>query len=91
VIIGPERSPRLQLNDDEPFAIDSCEVRRDLDRSMLADVVRHGERVGFTPGHLVTLWTGESVVFQGRAVDEFTVLDLISTESDDALSDDEQI
>jgi hypothetical protein len=91
VIIGPERSPRLQLNEDEPFAIDSCEVRRDLDRSLLTDVIRQGERVAFTAGSLITLWTGESVVFQGRAVDEATVLDLISTESDDELSDDEQI
>jgi hypothetical protein len=91
VIIGPERLPRLQFDDDEPFAIDSCEVRRDLDRSMLANAVRHGEPVVFPPGRLVTLWTGESVVFQGRAVDESTVLDLISTESDDELSDDELI
>jgi hypothetical protein len=91
VIIGPERSPRLQLNEDEPFGIDSCAVQRDLDRSLLTDVVRHGEPVVFTPGALVTLWTGESVVFQGRAIDEATVLDLISTESDNELSDYEQI
>lgn len=91
MIIGPERSPRLQFDDDEPFAIDSCEVRRDLDRSLLANTVRHGEPVGFTPGRLVTLWAGESVVFQGRAVDESTVLDLISTESDEELSGNELI
>jgi hypothetical protein len=91
VIIGPERTPRLQLDEGEPFAIDSCEVRRDLDRSLLTDVVRNGERVVLTPGSLITLWTGESVVFQGRAVDEATVLDLISTESDEELSDYEQI
>lgn len=91
MIIGPERTPRLQLDEGEPFAIDSCQVQRDLDRSLLTDVVRSGERVVLTPGSLVTLWTGESVVFQGRAVDEATVLDLISTESDDDLSDYELI
>ena len=91
MIIGPERTPRLQLEEGEPFAIDSCQVQRDLDRSLLTDVVRNGQRVVLTPGSLVTLWTGESVVFQGRAVDEATVLDLISTESDDDLSDHELI
>jgi hypothetical protein len=91
VIIGPERTPRLQLDEGEPFAIDSCQVQRDLDRSLLTDVVRNGERVVLNPGSLITLWSGESVVFQGRAVDEATVLDLISTESDDDLSDYEQI
>jgi hypothetical protein len=91
VIIGPERTPRLQLDEGEPFAIDSCQVQRDLDRSLLTNVVRNGEPVVLTPGSLVTLWSGESVVFQGRAVDESTVLDLISTESDDDLSDYELI
>lgn len=91
MIIGPERTPRLQLDEGEPFAIDSCQVQRDLDRSLLTNVVRDGEPVVLTPGSLVTLWTGESVVFQGRAVDQATVLDLISTESDDDLSDYELI
>ena len=91
MIIGPERSPRLQLDDGAPFAIDSCEVRRDLDRSLLAAVLRAGTPVSFTSGTLVTLWTEGSVVFQGRAVDEYTVLDLISTESDDDLADGESI
>ena len=91
MIIGPERSPRLQFDEDEPFAIDSCEVRRDVDQSLLANALRNGEPVAFAPGRLVTLWSGESVVFQGRAIDDSTVLDLISTESDDELSDDELI
>jgi hypothetical protein len=91
VIIGSERSPRLQVDDGAPFAIDSCEVRRDLDRSLLAAALRAGAPVSFTPGALVTLWTDGSVVFQGRAIDEYTVLDLISTESDDELADGESI
>ena len=91
MVIGPERSPKLQLDDGTPFAIDSCEVRRDLDRSLLAVALRSGAPVSFTPGTLVTLWTDGSVVFQGRAIDEHTVLDLISTESDDELADAEPI
>ena len=91
MIIGPERSPRMQFDSDEPFAIDSCEVRRDLDRSLLTNTLKDGRPVHFMRGQMVTLWTGESVVFQGRAVDETTVLDLISTETDDELSDDELI
>ena len=39
----------------------------------------------------VTLWAGPNVVFVGKAVDERNVLDLLSTESDDELRDDEII
>ena len=91
MIIGPERSPRLQLGDAEPFPIDSCEVRRDVDRSLLVAVLCNGEPFHFEPGALVTLWSKESVVFQGRATDQDTVLDLISTESDEDLSTEELI
>ena len=91
MIIGADRSPRLQIDEGEPFAIDSCEVRRDVDRSVLTAVVRDGAPYVFTAGNFVTLWAGESVVFQGKAVDGHEVLDLISTESDDELSEDELI
>jgi hypothetical protein len=91
VIIGADRGPQLQLDDGDAFPIDGCEVRREVDRSLLTAVVRNGEQFTFSPGQLVTLWADDSVVFQGRAVDEREVLDLISTESDDELADGEPI
>ncbi len=91
VLIEKNREPRLQLNDEEPFEIDSCEVVRDLDHSMLTNVVRSGTAVVFTPGDRVTVYAGPSVVFMGKAVDAANVLDLISTESDDELEDYESI
>ena len=91
MIIGPERAPRLQIDGGEPFPIDACEVRREVDRSLLTAVVCGGAAFVFSPGQLVTLWADGSVVFQGRAVDEHEVLDLISTESDDELADAEPI
>ena len=42
-------------------------------------------------GARVTLWPGPNVVFVGKAVDEHRVLDLLSTETDDELADDETI
>jgi hypothetical protein len=32
VIIDASREPRLQYGDAEPFAVDSCEVLRDIER-----------------------------------------------------------
>ncbi len=91
MLIEKDREPRLQLDDDEPFEIDSCEVLRDLDHSTLTNVMRAGERVAFTPGVKVTVYAGPSVVFMGKAVDADSVLDLISTESDEELEDYESI
>ena len=42
-------------------------------------------------GARVTLWAGPNVVFVGKAVDEHSVLDLLSTETDAELSDSETI
>jgi hypothetical protein len=91
MIIGPERQPRLQVGGQEPQAIDSCEIRRELDHSLLVNAMREGRPVSFLPGSPVTLWVGPSVVFQGRAVSEHEVLDLMSTEADGELSADETI
>jgi transcription elongation factor len=91
VRIEKNREPRLQLNDEEPFEIDSCEVVRDLDHSTLTNVVRTGKHVAFTPGDRVTVYAGPSVVFMGKAIDADSVLDLISTESDEELEDYESI
>jgi hypothetical protein len=95
VDIAQEKTPRLQINDGEPFAIDSAEVTRDVERSTLTGVVCDGAAYRFTPGDRVTLWQGPpektSVVFMGKAIDEHNVLDLISTETDDELDDYETI
>ena len=91
MIIDASREPRLQFGDAEPFAIDSCEVQRDIERSTLTNIVLDGAPLPLPVGERVTLWAGPNVVFVGRAVDESSVLDLLSTESDDELSDDETI
>jgi hypothetical protein len=91
VIIDASREPRLQLDDAEPFPVDSCEVERDLERSTLTNILRDGAPLTLPVGVRVTLWAGPNVVFVGKAVDERHVLDLLSTESDDELRDDETI
>jgi hypothetical protein len=91
VIIDATREPRLQVEQDEPFAIDSCEVQRDIERSTLTNIVRDGAALALPTGARITLYTGPNVVFVGKAVDDHSVLDLLSTESDDELRDDETI
>jgi hypothetical protein len=91
VIIDASREPRLQFGDSEPFTIDSCEVQRDIERSTLTNIVLDGAALPLPVGARVTLWAGPNVVFVGKAVDESSVLDLLSTESDDELDDDETI
>ena len=91
VIIDDSREPRLQLDDAEPFRIDSAEVTRDIERSTLTSIVLNGDPFRLPVGARVTLWTGPNVVFVGKAVDEHNVLDLLSTESDDELAGDEII
>ena len=95
VKIETDREPRLQIDDGEPFAIDSAEVQRDVERSTLTNVMRDGAQYAFTSGSKVTLWQGPpdktSVVFVGKAIDEHNVLDLISTETDEELEDYESI
>jgi hypothetical protein len=91
VIIDASREPRLQIDDGEPFAIQSCEVERDVEHSTLTNIVGEGAPVELPVGARVTLWAGPNVVFVGKAVDERRVLDLLSTESDDQLSDTETI
>ncbi len=91
MIIDESRQPRLQLDDAEPFAIDSAEVMRDIERSTLTNIVVGGERFRLPVGARVTLFTGPNIVFVGKAVDESDVLDLLSTETDDELAGDELI
>ena len=91
VIIDGTREPRLQLDDADPFAIDSAEVTRDVEHSTLGNIVLDGEPLRLRVGARVTLWAGNNVVFVGRAVDEDHVLDLLSAETDDELASDETI
>jgi hypothetical protein len=91
VIIDASKEPRLQFDDAEPFRIDSAEVTRDLERSTLTNITLNGDPYRLPVGARVTLWAGPNVVFVGKAVDEHNVLDLLSTESDDDLSDEETI
>jgi hypothetical protein len=91
VIIDKTREPSLQINEGEPFAIDSAEVQRDVEHSTLTNVLRDGAPVTFSAGDKVTMWTGPNVVFMGKAIDEHSVLDLLSTEVDDMPDDYESI
>ena len=91
MIIDASREPRLQFGDSQPFAIDSCEVQRDIERSTLTGIMLGGAALPLPVGARVTLWAGPNVVFVGRAVDEHSVLDLLSTESDAELAGDETI
>lgn len=91
VIIDASRQPRLQVDEAEPFVIDSCEVQRDVERSTLTSIVRAGSAFPLPVGARVTLWAGPTVVFVGKAVDAERVIDLLSAETDDALRDDETI
>lgn len=91
MLITKDRDPRLQFNEAAPFAIDSAEVQRDVEHSILTNVRCEGAPISFAVGARVTLFTGANVVFVGKAVDELHVLDLLSTESDDELPDDESI
>ena len=89
--IGPDRQPRLQFGDAEAFAIDGCEVERDVEHSTLTGIMLDGALLPLPVGLRVTLYAGPNVVFVGKAVDEHRVLDLLSTETDAELSGDESI
>ena len=91
MIFDASREPRLQFGDSQPFAIDSCEVQRDIERSTLTGIMLGGAALPLPVGARVTLWAGPNVVFVGKAVDEHSVLDLLSTETDAELSDSETI
>jgi len=91
MIIDQSREPRLQLGDAEPFAIDSAEVIRNVEHSTLTNIMRNGTPFSLPVGTRVTLWTGPNVVFVGKAVDDLHVLDLLSTETDDALTNDDEL
>ena len=91
MIIDASREPRLQIDEAAPLAIDSAEVQRDVEHSTLTNIRRDGAAFALPVGARVTLWAGPNVVFVGKAIDEHSVLDLLSTESDDDLRGHETI
>jgi hypothetical protein len=91
VKIEGDKQPRLQVGDAEAFAIDSCEVERDVEHSTLTNIVLDGALLTLPVGVRVTLYSGPNVVFVGKSVDEGRVLDLLSTETDEELTGDEII
>lgn len=89
--IEKDRDPRLSINEGEVVEIDSCRVDRDLESSTLTAIVKDGAPFKLTPGDTVNLYSGEAVIFMGKAIDQDHVLDLMSTETDDELESYETI
>ena len=86
--ITSEREPRLQIDDEEPFAIGSAQVDWVMESSVLRNLCGlDGAPVELPVGAKVTLYTGPSVVFVGRAQEDQSVLDLLSSEG---VGDDEE-
>ncbi len=79
--IGSDREPRIQIEDGEPFAIRSARADKDMESSLLRNIVGlDGRPVELPVGAKVTLYTGPSVVFVGRVQEDQSVLDLLSCE-----------
>jgi len=76
-----DREPRLQVEDDEPFAIASAHVDREMESSRLNRLTGlDGRPLCLPVGARVTLFTGPSVVFVGKVQQDQSVLDLLSSE-----------
>jgi len=85
MLIGPDRRPHVRVDGGRPVALESCEIVRDLDHSVLTGAVRDGQAYRFPVGSRVTLLSETGVLFEGRAVTEDQVLDLMSSEDDEQL------
>lgn len=82
--IGSEREPWVQIEEAEPFLIHSARVDHEMERAYLRGVIGlDGEPVAFPVGARVTLYTGASVVFLGIVQEDQSVLDLLSSTSED--------
>ena len=82
--IGPDREPRLQIEDGEPFPIRSAHVDRETECSILRRLTGvDGGPVVLPVGAKVTLYTGPSVVFMGCVQEDQSVLDLLSCQTVD--------
>ncbi len=74
-----ERTPRLQIEDAEPFDILSAHVDWELESSYLRRLTGlDGQQLTLPVGARVTLYTGASVVFMGCVQEDQSVLDLLS-------------
>ena len=82
--IGPEKEARVQIADEEPFAIAHAVVDRDGLQSRLRGLTRaDGTPVVLPVGARVTLYEGPSVVFVGVVEEDQSVIDLLSAQTED--------
>lgn len=83
--IGPKDQPRVQIDDQEPFAIAHAVIERDVLQSRLRRVTTaDGAPVVLPVGARITLYEGPSVVFVGLVEEDQSVIDLLSAEADDS-------
>jgi hypothetical protein len=82
--IGPENEARVQIDDQEPFAIAHAVIERDVLQSRLRGLtLADGAAVVLPVGARVTLYEGPSVVFVGLVEEDQSVVDLLSAQADD--------
>jgi hypothetical protein len=83
--IGPENEARVQIDDQEPFAIARAVIERDVLQSRLRKLtLADGAPVVLPVGARVTLYEGLSVVFVGLVEEDQSVVDLLSAQADDS-------
>jgi len=83
--IGPKDQPRVQIDDQEPFAIAHAVIERDVLQSRLRRVTTaDGAPVVLPVGARITLYEGPSVVFVGLVEEDQSVIDLLSAQADDS-------
>ena len=83
--IGPENEARIQIEDEEPFAIAHAVIERDVLQSRLRRLtLADGAPVALPVGARVTLYEGPSVVFVGLVEEDQSVVDLLSAQKDDS-------
>jgi hypothetical protein len=83
--IGPESEPRVQIEDQEPFAIAHAVIERDVLQSRLRGVtLADGAPAVLPVGARVTLYEGPSVVFVGLVEEDQSVVDLLSAQADES-------
>lgn len=83
--IGPDKEARVQIDDDEPFAIAHAVIERDGVQSRVRGLtLASGKPVVLPVGARVTLYEGPSVVFVGRVEEDQSVIDLLSAQADDS-------
>ncbi len=83
--IGPENEARVQVDDQEPFAIAHAVIERDVLQSRLRRLtLADGAPVVLPVGARVTLYEGPSVVFVGLVEEDQSVVDLLSAQADDS-------